>query len=166
MELLHVGCGGEALPPWLFCTKETRLDIDPNCHPDIVASMVDMGDIGPFDAVFSCHSLEHLPFHDVALALGEFWRVLRPGGCVVVFVPDLEGVSPDDEVLYTSPAGPITGFDLIYGHRPQVQGNSYMAHRSGFTRHTLAIALGKVGFSDVNMTRASYCNLIGTARKP
>jgi hypothetical protein len=63
-------------------------------------------------------------------------RVLKPGGCVVVFVPDLEGVEATDEVLYEAPCGPITGLDLIYGLRsawPQ----PHMAHHTGFVRDTL-----------------------------
>jgi hypothetical protein len=38
------------------------------------------------------------------------------------------------EPAYTSPAGPITPFDILYGFRASIaQGNTYMAHRCGFT---------------------------------
>jgi len=110
--ILHVGCGHEPLPPWFQGAVETRLDIDPRCEPDVVASMTDLGDIGPFDVVFSSHSLEHLAPHDVGVALGEFRRVLKPGGRLVVIVPDLEDVRPTEDVLYVSPAGPIAGIDM------------------------------------------------------
>ena len=77
--------------------------------------MVDMGDIGPFDAVYSSHSLEHLAPYEVPDALANFYRVLKPGGYTLIIVPDLEGIKADEEELYMSPCGPITGLDLIYG---------------------------------------------------
>lgn len=40
---------------------------------------------GAFDALYSCHSLEHA--YDLARALSEFARVLRPGGVWAIEVP-------------------------------------------------------------------------------
>lgn len=161
--LLHVGCGHSALPEWLSVHgfAEVRLDIDPDCEPDIVASMTDLGDIGPFDMVFSHHSLEHLSPHEVPVALGEFRRVLRPGGVALIFVPDLEGVQPTEEVLFVSPAGPIAGLDLFYGLRAALSEHPYMAHRTGFVSQTLGAALESAGFSRVATERLAGHNLMG-----
>ena len=80
--------------------KETRLDIDPSVNPDIVANMAELpDDIGPFDAVYSCHALEHLYPFDVTPCLQGFLRVLKPRGTVIILVPDLEGVAPTDEIV-------------------------------------------------------------------
>ena len=57
-SLLHVGCGSDPLPDWLNQFTEVRLDINAACDPDIVASMVDLGDIGEFEALFCQHALE------------------------------------------------------------------------------------------------------------
>lgn len=164
-DLLHVGCGFEPLPPHLagYGLTETRLDIDPRCDPDIVASMTDLGEIGPFDLVYSCHSLEHLAPHDVGVALGEFRRVLKAGGMALVLVPDLEGVTPTDDVLFESPAGPISGLDLFYGFRPALQAQPYMAHRTGFVAQTLTRALTAAGFGTVTTERLPDYNLMGLA---
>jgi len=161
--VLHVGCGFEPLPDWLEGLTETRLDIDARCEPDVVASMTDLGEIGPFDVVYSSHSLEHLAPHDVARALGEFRRVLRDGGSAVVVVPDLEGVKPTEEVLFVSPAGPITGLDLFYGFRPALEAQPYMAHRTGFVRETLAGAFEAAGFASARTERLPNFNLMGLA---
>lgn len=163
-RILHVGCGTEHIPEWLD-GDEVRLDIDPAVKPDIVAPMTDMGAIGAFEAIYCSHALEHLYPHDVPMALAEFLRVLRPGGVVLIFVPNLEYARPTNEVLYESPVGPITGFDLFYGYTPWLKENLYMAHHSGFIGATLRAALEKAGFQGVR-TVPDCWNLLGMGVKP
>lgn len=162
-SVLHVGCGTDPLPEWLSGFIETRLDINPDANPHIVASMLDMGNIGEFDAVLCQHALEHLYPHEVSNALNEFRRVLKPGGHVIVFVPDLQDVGPTEEVLLQSPAGPITGIDMIYGYRPALASNPHMQHKTGFVAETLAKAM--VMFSKVKIERLGNYNLMGAAVK-
>ena len=166
MRVLHVGCGGDPLPAF-FGTEpqETRLDIDETYAPDIVGSMVDLGDIGPFDAIYSSHSLEHLYPHDGARALREFLRVLVPGGKALVIVPDLEGVTADTRVLYESPAGPVCGRDMIYGMTRLLEGHPYMAHRTGFVKATLERALREAGFAVALSIRANDYQLVAIGIK-
>jgi hypothetical protein len=46
--------------------------------------------------------------------------------------------------------GPIAPLDILYGHRPSLaSGNTFMAHRTGFTADTLGAALIKAGFAAV-----------------
>lgn len=165
LHTLHVGCGNDPLPE-CFKGMETRLDIDPRHSPDVVASMTDMGNIGPFDAVFSQHCLEHIYPHEVPVALGEFFRVLVPGGTAVVLVPDLEDVKPDETVLYSTAYGPVCGLDLYYGASLLIQDNPHMAHHSGFTRATLQSAMKAAGFEPVEVRRLTNYNLIGVGVKP
>lgn len=165
-HVLHVGCGGESLPDWLEGCEETRLDINPAHSPDIVAGMTDMGNIGEYDAVYCSHCLEHIHGYEVARALAEFHRVLRPGGCALIAVPDLEDARPTDEVLYVSPAGPVTGMDLFYGGQALVERMPYMEHHTGFTAATLASVLEGAGFDPVAVSRISFFNLFGAAVKP
>lgn len=167
MNVLHVGCGGGSIPEGMFPSdaKEVRLDIDPRAMPDIVASMTSMGDIGAFDAVFSCHSLEHLHEADVARALREFLRVLKPGGFAVIIVPDLEGVVPDERVLYVSEAGPVRGLDLFYGMARYLEEGPHMAHKTGFIVETLTKRLLDAGFSGTSVRRVSHHQLLGVGMK-
>lgn len=163
--VLHVGCGRDPLPEWLHDYQEVRLDIDPACEPHIVASMLALGDIGEFDALFCSHAVEHLYPHQVPVALGEFRRVLKDGGFAVIFVPDLQDVTANEEVLYVSPCGPITGRDLFYGKADLLEGHPYMAHHTGFVQSTLESAVKAAGFASVKVDRIGCHNLIAAARK-
>lgn len=127
--------------------------------------MLDMGDIGPFDVVLCSHALEHVAPHEVQQALGEFRRVLKPGGHAIVFVPDLEGVSPTADVILQAPVGGISGHDLFYGYGPALADNPHMAHRCGFTQETLAKAMKRTGFATVEAKRLGNFNLMGAAVK-
>src|SRR5581483_7471956 len=101
--VLNVGCGyprRQGLhpafhgPEW----RELRLDIDPAVKPDIVCSITAMDPVatGSVDAVWSSHNLEHLYRHEVPRALAEFLRVLRPGGLLLLTLPDLQKAARHD----------------------------------------------------------------------
>lgn len=162
--VLHVGCGHTSLPDWFSEYDEVRLDIDPGCKPDIVANATDLGEIGPFDAVYCSHTLEHLYPHELPIALAEFRRVLREGGALVAFVPDLDGIRATDEVVYQSPCGPITGLDMIYGKISYLQESPQMAHHNGFVAATLSKALELAGFDGVSVLKVPEYNLMGSGR--
>jgi SAM-dependent methyltransferase len=161
--VLHVGCGREQMPDFLDGYKEIRLDIDPSVNPDIVADLTDLGDIGPFDVIFGSHVLEHLYPHDGRKAMSEFHRVLKPRGIVVMIVPNLANIRPTRDVVYDSPAGPITGLDMYYGKESFVEMNPYMAHKTGFVPETLEQMFD--GFAAKNVRELSGYNLIGTGVK-
>lgn len=127
--------------------------------------MLDLGDIGLFDVVLCVHALEHVFPHEVAHALGEFRRVLKIGGYAMVFVPDLEGVTPTKEPLFISPSGPISGIDLFYGYRPALMENQYMAHKTGFVSDTLSEALTDAGFDRVKVSRLGNYDMLGVGVK-
>lgn len=106
------------------------------------------------DAVFSSHNIEHLHPHEVAPALLEMRRVLKPIGFLLITLPDLQEVARHvaegrlEDCLYMSPMGPISPLDILYGHRPSLAaGNLFMTHRTGFTGGTLAAALIGAGFA-------------------
>jgi predicted SAM-dependent methyltransferase len=169
-SFLHVGCGpkrkdqttrGFNSPDW----AELRLDIDESVKPDVVGTMTDMSSVatGSVDGLFSSHNIEHLYPHEVPQALSEFKRVLSPDGFVVITCPDLQSVCAlvaEDkltEPAYTSPAGPITPLDILFGHRPPMaRGNLYMAHRCGFTQKVLTATLQAAGFASVAAKRRGH----------
>lgn len=153
------------MPLWLGECKETRLDADERHSPHIVANMTDMGEVGEYDIVFCSHALEHLCPSDVMKALGEFRRALKPGGLVMVFVPDLQDIKPTFDPLYESPSGPVSGHDMIYGHTLASETNPYMRHLTGFVSETLRGALTQAEFQNIHVERIPEFNLFGAATK-
>jgi SAM-dependent methyltransferase len=146
--------------------KEIRVDIDPQSKPDVIASITDLETaFSPksFDAIWSSHTLEHLYTHEVPAALAEFRRVLKPNGFALITSPDLEAVVSLmldhglDDVAYTSPAGPITPLDMLFGHSASIAlGHQYMAHKTGFTEKSLAQRLVDAGFPTVLIKREGF----------
>ena len=171
-RVLHVGCGPLAAEKlhesfrgddWI----EVRLDINPGAHPDIVASITDMSVIpsGSFDALYSSHNLEHLAPHELPAALEEFCRVLKPAGFALITLPDLQQAAEyiaagrAEETVFMTNKGPITPLDMLYGFRPFLAANPFMAHRFGYTAATLEKALRDAGFLHVCVERDGEFNL-------
>lgn len=176
--VLHVGCGAPnplKLPSDYFPSRlwtELRLDIDPDVMPDIVASITDMTAVADasVDAVWSSHNLEHLRPHEVPVALAEFRRVLRPGGFVLLTLPDLQQVAllvaqgMIEEPAYVSALGPVAPLDMLYGFRPALEnGNDFMGHRTGFTAGSLSAHLARAGFADIVVQQDGRFALWATA---
>jgi len=144
----------------------TYLDIEPKTNPDVVASMTDMGEIGPYNVVFCSHALQHLSPHEVHPALSEFVRVLKPGGVAIILVPDLEDVKPTNDILPDYHLGPtVTGLHLFYGDHTQIKEFPYLAHHSGFVKETLKQAMLEAGFAAATTERQSSYNLVGIGVK-
>ena len=157
--LLHVGCGPEDKSDikgfdnddW----KEIRLDIDEDVNPDIVGTLTDMKlvETATVDVVYSAYNIDHIYAHEVPIALGEFYRVLKDDGLVIIKCPDLqsvaEAVAQDKllDTLYVSPIGPISAIDIMYGNRQEISdGNTYMEKKVGFTYTALDGSFFEAGF--------------------
>jgi SAM-dependent methyltransferase len=181
LRVLHVGSGIESPtrlhsifknPQW----QEIRIDIDDDAKPDIAASVADMQpwiDDESCDAIWASHVLEHLARHEVASALREFRRVLTPSGFALIRSPDVEVVAQFiiegriDDVIYTSPAGPITPLDMLYGHGASIaRGHRAMRHGTAFTQDSLAQDLLSAGFPEVRTTRTETYEVWAAAFMP
>lgn len=102
---LDIGCGADKVFPHfigLDSKKDTKL-FGVEMKPDIVGdcARIPLFADGAFECVFSSHTLEHIT--DYKAALAEWWRLVAPGGHLVLYLPhrDLyprigtEGANPD-----------------------------------------------------------------------
>ena len=180
-KVLNVGGGSKsiALPPQYAAFEHLLLDIDPKGEPDIVcdARLLSGLPAAQFGAVYCAHNLEHYYRHDVPRVLAGILHVMKDGGFVQIRVPDLtelmrvtvsQGLDVDD-VLYTSPAGPVMVLDVLYGHSPTIErsGEEFFAHKTGFTQKSLSDAVARGGFSSMFcMTGNLEINLIAFKGAP
>jgi predicted SAM-dependent methyltransferase len=138
--------------------------------------MTDMSECIPdhsVDAIWSSHSIEHLHAYEVPVAFKEFSRVLALDGFLLINCPDMEQIAERileteiDRPAYTSPAGPITPLDMIFGHQKSIRaGNHFMSHRTGFTQKLLATRLLRAGFAEVRVRRGNNFDLWSLAIMP
>lgn len=111
------------------------------------------------DGVYTEHCLEHLDPEEAQFALGEFKRVLRPGGTVRVVVPDAELFI---DLYQRHKSGESVQFPFVSD--PPPEGFTSLlpinrvfcshGHRFAYDAATMSSTLSKAGFS--NPRRASY----------
>jgi SAM-dependent methyltransferase len=162
--------GNSSLPPRLAGWQELRVDADSRVEPDLVADITDLSSIadGSVDAAWASHCLEHLYLHQTAQAVREIHRILREDGVFCLVVPDLQAIAhfiAEDrlhEVIYQSPAGPVTAHDMLFGFGAHLAaGRPMMGHRCGFT----PTLLHQAPFAEVVLRRRSNHELAGIACK-
>jgi len=160
-NVLNVGGGSKAIaiPAHYAGWGHLMLDVDANAKPDLLLDARELHQLEPnlFDAIYCSHNLEHYYAHDVPRVLACFAHVLKPEGFVEIRVPDIGAVTRQmvergrdmEDVLYTSPAGPVTVRDILYGFGRAIEktGVDFYAHKTGFTRRSLGDALRGAGFS-------------------
>jgi len=174
--VLNTGCGalGTGQLPRMFSNwRQVRVDVDPSVAPDVLADIVDLAPIAAasVDAVWTAHCMEHLYEHDVARAMTEIRRVLKPDAFACIVVPDLQRIAAfiaEDRILetiYESPAGPITPHDVVYGFGAAIaRGQVTMAHRCGFTPAALTRQIVKAGFGGYSLLRRAGFELAAVVR--
>jgi ADP-heptose:LPS heptosyltransferase/predicted SAM-dependent methyltransferase len=137
---LDLGCGtAKAFPHFIGVDncKDNVLfghHIVPNLRIEDCAELSMFND-GSMDFVFSSHLLEHI--ENTWAALHEWWRVVKPGGYLVLYLPHKNfypnigepGANPDHKHDFLPPdivnhMCSIGGFDLVV-NEPRNEGNEY-----------------------------------------
>ena len=164
--VLNAGSGYTALADspygWEFDGwDELRVDMDSRTRSHIhnnICNMIGVGS-GVVDAVYSCHTLEHLYTSEVLVALKEFYRVLKPGGFVSLYLPDFEKVAKIildgniDRVLYKSSGGPIGPVDIVFGYEGAIKKAPMMMHKTLITEALITKRLKKAKFIDIKIEK-------------
>ncbi len=163
-SVLNVGGGSKAvaIPSHYNDWDHLLLDIDPKRGVDVVCDarmLASRFASATYDAVYCSHNLEHYYRHDVLKVLGGFLHVLKDEGFAEIRVPDIGELirlmaSADLDIeneIYKASVGAISAHDMIYGYGPEIEesGEDFYAHKTGFSRASLARVLVSSGFSDV-----------------
>lgn len=140
---LNIGCGNKRLDGY------TGVDIVPRPAADIVApaNAIPLAD-GSADEVLSVHQVEHCFRWEVPPMLREWFRLLKPGGRLVIECPDLRKCCQnviDDLKKPNKHPDQMGVFGLFGDYRPE---DPYMVHKFLYTFESLSDLVRDAGFVD------------------
>lgn len=143
MKKLEVGCGRKPLKGF-----ET-IDIEPYSKPNYIGDFREMN-FGDVDEIQAHHLLEHFGRGEAPKILKLWYSWLKPGGVLVVEVPDFEGVC----VRFSS--------DLNDKHRHWLCRHIYGSQEAGWTYHKegywekkLVSLVSRAGFKVLSTTKSN-----------
>lgn len=153
---INVGCGDDLKPDCV------NVDFRPGVG-DVTANMDDLPfPDGSVEQVFALDVLEHVPREQGRAALAEWYRVLAPGGRLVLRVPNMQGLATHLLFWHDKPGTQLdTVLENIYGGRKWETGDQ---HHWGYTPATIRLALEEAGFVFLGSNEA--VNMTVTASKP
>lgn len=134
--------------------KEITLDVAV-AKPDIISDIVQMKEVPDesVDALWACHVVEHVYFHQLPDLFKSILRVLKKDGFAVLRVPDIGSIAHMIEEdlftpVYDSSVGPICPIDILYSSRVLVQKfGEPMAHKTGFTKKSMSQILADLNIN-------------------
>jgi SAM-dependent methyltransferase len=133
-RVLDAGCG-EGVIVDEFAASLAIEGLDPNYSSDLVraGSLLQLPyPSHRFDRALCLDVLEHLPFADQATALSELFRVIKPGGELLVSVPNLAHLQSRVHFLLTGRLIRTASIVKHPGDRPLAEYLS-LARNAGFT---------------------------------
>lgn len=85
MKRFNLGCGSTKLDGYI------NIDIEKSCKPDVVCNFI-TGQLpykpGTVDEIVMFHTIEHITKRFHTRVLAETWRVLKPGGRIIISYPE------------------------------------------------------------------------------
>jgi SAM-dependent methyltransferase len=135
---IHLGCGNKFIPGFV------HIDAIPFDHVQHVSSVENLNFIASntVDLIYTCHVLEHFRNVQVPDVLGEWQRVLRPGGILRLAVPDFSSICR----LYSQTQDLSLCLGPLYGRQDYL----YNFHYTAFDFSTLETLLIQAGFANVH----------------
>lgn len=174
MIVLNLGAGNRAVPEGLADHDAQIISVDIDGSADVKADVRALPFANDYaDVAYASHLLEHFDEHELPALLAEWRRVLKPGGKLLIEVPDVQSaaqmiaVNGVDAVLYRAVNGAmIRGLDVLFGWQEFIAtGGDPMRHKTAFDKTKLAGVLGAAGFNGQIVRRPEIYTLIAHVTK-
>jgi len=160
---LNLGCGEDIRSEYVNCDirivrgVDVQLDLEHASLPFRSESA---------DEILLKDALEHVSWRKVDLVLKECFRILKPGGTVIIQAPDLEAIAKKVILNPDFRYGDLYEYKAIsfwvYGGQDYPENT----HKAGFTIPTLTRLLEEIGFKVNSIENDGGTNLICVASKP
>ena len=150
LRVAELGAGHDT-PHWDKAAQVVRFDDDSDCRPDVRCDLRKIPEAdASFDLGHARHVLEHFPPFEAPAVLKEWARIIKPGGKLIVNVPN--GAYAARELLRAD-ADPDTdvGPYPLWQWCGRQTGAPNEVHRIVFTRHGLRRLFEHVGLTDVQV---------------
>ena len=146
-----------------------NFDIEGGVDVDYVGDCVDLSQFADnsIETIYTSHVLQHISYRtELQNALNEWFRVLMPGGTVMISVPDLHMLCS----LYISPTlqdeQRFQIMQIMFG----MQLDEYSYHSVGLSMDTLSRYMSKAGFQKIRRVEKlglfPDCSLVQVAGVP
>ncbi len=140
---LHLGCGKRYIPGFLHIDLDDSPHINYRCGIDKLPMFAD----DTVDLIYCCHAFQYFDRNQGHEVLGEWRRVLKPGGILRLAVPDYEVLVH----VYQSSGDLRQILGPLFGrmHVHTLEGNRVFYHRTTYDFLSLEQALTEAGFHSV-----------------
>jgi predicted SAM-dependent methyltransferase len=137
---LHLGCGTKYLPGF------THIDIAEFSHIDHISNIDNLSFISDasVEQIYSSHAFEYFDRNQASGVLLEWNRVLRPGGCLYLTVPDIQALI----AIYSETKNLNSIIGPLFGR--WVNDENIIYHRTTWDFDSLSLTLENCGFSLVS----------------
>lgn len=153
---INVGCGRHVMEGWVNCdvVRSPKASRDPEIFAK--ATEIPLAD-GCADELMAIHLFEHFYLWEAPKALAEWRRLLKPGGLLVLEMPDL--VKCAKNLVRLIDSGDAKAIDSLAMHGlygdPHYQ-DPFMCHRWSWTPKTLKPLLKANGFTDIREAETQW----------
>lgn len=140
---LNIGCGGKTMKEYINVDIFKGAGIDEQFELDNVPYQDNT-----ISAIYSEHSLEHVTIDRANTALREYYRVLQPGGELILKIPDLEACCQNYLKQSADSYDRLWYKFTIFGIQKSQAGepDDAQIHKSGFSKKEIEIVLERIGF--------------------
>lgn len=150
---LNIGCGSRVLDGWInidLVSRETTKKVKK--EPDVISDIRKIPLEDDYaDEAMAIHVLEHFHPWEVTPLMKEWIRLLKPGGKLVIEVPDIEKVAA---YIVSGIRKPSYTTWPLYGDPSYM--DPLMCHKWGYTVDSLKELMKSVGLVNVAREAAQY----------